>query len=291
LSFLLTGGSFFESPRWHDGRWWISDFYTCQVLAVTPEGKAEEIAVIESQPGGTGWLPDGTLLIVSRRDHRLLARDAGGAMDVVADLTDCSKGVLNDMVVDGAGRAWIGDIGFDPHRGESFAPTTMKRVDPDGTVAVVADDLHCPNGAVVTSDGTTLIVGESYAARYAAFTIQPDGTLADRRVWAEIPPPADDGPSVALDARPDGCCLDADEHLWVAEATGRRCIRVSPEGAIVETIAAPAGSNIFACMLGGEDGTTLLLCTAPDWSAATRANATDATLFTTTVAVPRAGYP
>jgi sugar lactone lactonase YvrE len=290
LSLLADGGAFFESPRWHDGRWWLSDFYTHQVLAVAPDGRSEKIATVDAQPGGLGWLPDGSMLVLSRQDHRLLRCDPNGTMDVVADLTDCAKGSLNEMVVDGAGRAWIGDIGFDVHRGEPFAPTTLKRVDPNGDVSVVADDVFCPNGAVVTPDGATLIVGESYAARYSAFTIQPDGMLTDRYIWAELEPVVSAG-TEPRNAMPDGCCLDAEGCLWVSEPISERCIRVTKGGAVVDEIAAPAGTNVFACMLGGVDGTTLLVCVAPDWSAATRINAQDAAVLTTTVDVPGAGFP
>jgi sugar lactone lactonase YvrE len=204
----------------------------------------------------------------------------GGGLEVVADLAECSRGSLNDMVVDGAGQAFIGDIGFDVHGGEQPRPTSLKRVDPDGTVTVVADDLSCPNGAVVTP-GNVLIVGESFRGRYTAFDIEADGSLAGRRTWVQL----------AETATPDGCCLDLGEHLWVAEASTRRCIRVAPNGEITDEIAAPQGENIFACMLGGEDGRSLLLCMAPDPIAAKRASTHQATLVTITVEVPRSGYP
>jgi sugar lactone lactonase YvrE len=289
LESLATGGAFFESPRWHDGRWWVSDFYTNEVAAITPAGKSETIAVVDAQPGGLGWSPDGSLLIVSRKDHLLLRIDNNGKKDVVADLSGYARGMLNDMVVDGAGRAWIGDIGFDVHAGEAVAPTTLKRVDPNGTISVAADNILCPNGSVVTPDGV-LIVGESFAGRFISFDIAPDGSLGPRQIWAVIPgttPPNGDRST----ATPDGCCLDAEGQIWVAEASTQRCLRIEKGGRVTDEIAAPDGRNIFACMLGGADGRTLVLCCAPDSSAANRSVAREAELLTTVVSVPGAGFP
>jgi sugar lactone lactonase YvrE len=152
-----------------------------------------------------------------------------------------------------------------------------------------------PNGSVITEDGRTLIVGETAGARYTAFTIGPDGLLADRRVWAQVAPAPELGPLAemlpALRFAPDGCALDAEEHIWAADAVGGRCCRVAAGGDIVEEVKAPEGLGIFACMLGGEDGRTLLLCIAPDFQEANRSQAREAMLFTTTVGVPHAGLP
>jgi sugar lactone lactonase YvrE len=277
---LAEGGGFFEGPRWHEGRWWASDFYRQTVFAYDPAGGAEEIMTVDAQPSGLGWRPDGSLLVVSMRDHKVLRRDLDGAVTEVADLTEHCGGLMNDMAVDGQGRAWVGDFGFDLMAGGTPQPASLKRVDPDGTVTVAATDLLFPNGSVVTADGTTLIVGETMGARYTAFTIAEDGTLTDRRTWGDTPGLA-----------PDGCSLDAEGHIWAADGLGKRCARVAPGGGIVEEIVPPDDLATYACMLGGDDGRTLLLCCAPDYFEHNRANAREAVLLTTTVDVPHAGLP
>jgi len=295
LSTLLGGGSFFEGPRWHDGRWWVSDFYRHLVLAVTPQGGAEPAVEVEGQPAGIGWLPDGSLLVVSMRDHRLLRVRPDGGITTHADLTEHCGGLLNDMVVDAEGRAWVGNFGFDLMAGGDPRPADLVCVEPDGALAVAATDLMFPNGAVVTPDGSTLIVGETLGCRYSAFSIGGDGTLSDRRVWAQLGPTpvlgtfAETLPKVSV--APDGCCLDAEGHIWAADALGARCIRVAPGGAIVDEVRGPEGMGVYACMLGGEDGRTLLMCAAPDFHEHARREAREAVLLTTTVDVPHAGLP
>jgi sugar lactone lactonase YvrE len=229
---LLQGGSFFEGPRWHEGRWWVSDFYRHAVFTVTPQGTEQHVMEVAGQPSGLGWLPDGSLLVVSMRDHRLLRRSPSGATTEHADLTGHCGGHLNDMVVDARGRAYVGNFGFDLMGGADPRTAAVVRVDPDGSVAVAAEDVCFPNGSVITPDGTTLIVGETLACRYTAFSIAADGSLGDRRVWAQIAP----SPEFAsfaemlplLTVAPDGCCLDAEEHIWSADAVGARAIRVAP---------------------------------------------------------------
>jgi sugar lactone lactonase YvrE len=295
LSLLLDGGSFFEGPRWHDGRWWVSDFYRHVVQTVDADGKAGEVMTVEPQPSGLGWMPDGSLLVVSMKDHRVLRRSPEGEMSVHADVSEYCGGNLNDMVVDGEGRAYVGNFGFDLMAGADPAPTVLVRVDPDGSATVAADEMLFPNGSVITPDGRTLIVGETAAARYTAFTIGADGELSERRVWAQVAPAPKLGPLAEtmpqLKFAPDGCALDAEEHIWAADAVGARCCRVASGGEIVEEIRAPGGFGIFACMLGGDDGRTLLLCAAPDFGEQDRSGSREAVLFTTTVDVPHAGLP
>jgi sugar lactone lactonase YvrE len=295
LTPLLTGGSFFEGPRWRDGRWYVSDFYRHAVLAVAPDGSAEAIATVEGQPSGLGWTPSGQLRIVSMKDNRLLELGSGGRTEVVADLSPWSGGPSNDMVIDTAGRAWVGNFGFDLMAGADPGPATLLRVDLDGTVTVAAEDLLFPNGSVVTPDGATLIVGESLGSRYTAFTIGPDGVLTERRIWAQLGPTPTIGAFAEtfgkLQVIPDGCALDAEDHIWLADAAGARAIRIAPGGEIVDEIRAPEGLGVFACMLGGDDGRTLLLCAAPDFFEHNRAEAREAVLLTTQVDVPHAGLP
>lgn len=295
LKSLFKKGHFFEGPRWHDGRWWVSDFYRHAVWALTPKGQAEQVMTVEAQPSGLGWMPDGSLLVVSMRDHKVLRRWPDGHVEIHADLSDYATGWANDMVVDRQGRAWVGNFGCDLAGKDPLRPATLVRVDPDGTVTAAASDLYFPNGSVIMPDGHTLIVGETFGNCLTAFTIDSDGSLIDRRAWATF------GERPVLGTRaemieqvqvaPDGCCLDAENHIWVADATGQRCIRVAPGGEVVDEVKAPQGQGVFACMLGGEEGRTLLLCCAPDSSSKRRSEAAEAELLVCEVAVPHAGLP
>jgi sugar lactone lactonase YvrE len=295
LQVLLEGGTFFEGPRWHEGRWWVSDFYRGLVLSVDPDGSATEVLTLEAQPSGLGWLPDGALLVVSMRDRRILRWSSDAGASVHADVAELCGGHLNDMVVDRHGRAYAGNFGFDLMGGADPLPAALIRVDPDGTASVAAEDLLFPNGSVITPDGGTLIVGETAGARYTAFTIQDDGSLTDRRVWAQVAPTPEFTTLAEtlgkLEFGPDGCALDAEGHIWSADEVGARCARLAPGGAIVDEIAAPDGLDVFACMLGGDDGRTLLMCAAPDFHEDSRSAAREAVLLTTTVDVPHAGQP
>jgi sugar lactone lactonase YvrE len=280
LTTLCSGGAFFEGPRWREGRWWVSDFYRHAVFSVAPDGTEEEVLRVDGRPSGLGWLPDGSLLVVSMRDHLLLRRSPDGEVSVHAEVGRFCGGWLNDLVVDAEGRAFVGNFGFDLMGRVEPAPTGLVRVDPDGSAARVADDLLFPNGMVITDDGRTLMVGETFGRRYVAFTIGEDGSLGNRRVWAEVPAIA-----------PDGCTLDAEGHIWTADARHSRCCRLAPGGEIVDEIPAPDGLQFFACMLGGDDGRTMLLCAAPDFSERRRSAAREAVLLTTTVDVSHAGLP
>jgi sugar lactone lactonase YvrE len=295
LQVLLEGGTFFEGPRWHEGRWWVSDFYRGLVLSVDPDGSATEVLTVEAQPSGLGWLPDGALLVVSMRDRRILRWSSDAGASVHADVAELCGGHLNDMVVDRHGRAYAGNFGFDLMGGADPLPAALIRVDPDGRASVAAEDLLFPNGSVITPDGGTLIVGETAGARYTAFTIQDDGSLTDRRVWAQVAPTPEFTTLAEtlgkLEFGPDGCALDAEGHIWSADEVGARCARLAPGGAIVDEIAAPDGLDVFACMLGGDDGRTLLMCAAPDFHEDSRSAAREAVLLTTTVDVPHAGRP
>jgi sugar lactone lactonase YvrE len=294
LEVLFEGGGFFEGPRWHDGTWWVSDFYRHTVSRIDTGGNEEVVVEVPGQPSGLGWRPDGSLLITSMKDHKLL-RFADGELTEVADLTPYVTGHVNDMVVDSHGNAFIGNFGFDlMGRGEP-APADLVRVDPHGLVSVAAPELLFPNGTVITPDGSTLIVGETMGNRYTAFTLSDDGTLTDRREWANfgaVPTATDyDEGQGQITVAPDGCTLDAEGHIWCADALGNRAVRVAPGGQIVDTIAAPEGLGIYACALGGDDGTTLLLCAAPDFFEQNRSVAREAVLLTTEVGSPHAGLP
>ncbi|HEY7254980.1 MAG TPA: SMP-30/gluconolactonase/LRE family protein [Thermoleophilaceae bacterium] len=295
LTPFSEGGCYFECPRWHDGQWWASDFYRHGVFTYNGDGREELVLEVEGQPSGLGWLPDGDMLVVSMKDRRVLRRSADdGYVRVHADLSELTGGHVNDMVVDRQGHAYAGNFGFDLMGGGQPATATVVRIDPDGSAVVAAEDLWFPNGSVITDDGT-LIVAETLGARLTAFTIEADGTLTDRRVWAQIDPtpePADTETMLgAVTYAPDGCALDAEGHVWAANALGGPLSRIAPGGQIVDEVPIPDGLAVFACGLGGEDGRTLMACAAPDFHEEARKAALEAMLLSTTVEVPHAGLP
>jgi len=292
---LLDGGSFFESPRWHGGRWWVSDFYTDggRVLVIEPGGAIERQIPLE-QPSGLGWLPDGDLLAVSMSSKAVLRVGAGGEAAVHADISPLVRGEANDMVVDAAGRAYVASFGYDLYAGERPRETALIRVDPDGSVHAAAPGLRFPNSMAIPPPGDTLIVAETIAARLTAFAIGPGGELSDRRVYAQIAPsPAleeiDPGYE-AVGYGPDGCTLDAEGCVWAGNSLGTRIARIAPGGEVLEWVPAPEPDcAVYAVMLGGEDGRTLLMCVAPDWRLGMGDDAPRASLYTMRVDVPRHG--
>jgi sugar lactone lactonase YvrE len=242
---LMTGLVFPESPRWHDDRLWIADWGAQELVAVDLQGESEGIASVPSFPFSIDWLPDGRLLIVSATERRLLRREEDGSLMTHADLTSLATHPWNEIVVDARGNAYVNNIGFDFPEGE-FATGIVALVTPDGSVRQVADEVAFPNGMAVTPDNRTLILAESYGARLTAFDIALDGSLLNRRVWADL-----DG------GAPDGICLDADGAIWYGDVPNRRCVRVREGGEVLQTIDLDRGC--FACMLGGEDEQTLFL--------------------------------
>lgn len=276
---LLDGLAFGEAPRWHGERLVFSDIADHAVKALTPDGRIETVVELgERRPSGLGWLPDGRLLIVSMRDHKLLRLDPGQLTEV-ADISAYCGGHANDMVVDAEGRAYIGNLGCDYEAANvEFHPTHIVRVDPDGSVSAVARRVLCPNGMVISEDGRTLIAAESPAGRLTAFDIAADGSLSGRRVFAELP----------KKVMPDGICLDTEAAIWVASPTTKEFLRVHEGGRISERITAPRSA--IACMLGGEDRRTLFAITCgrrPHEAAAAR----DGHIGTVRVDCPGAGLP
>jgi len=248
---VLDGLAFPEGPRWHDGRLWFSDQHDKRVVAMHPDGTAETVVEVPHQASGLGWLPDDRMLVVSMLDRKVMGLEPDGNLVVHADLSALAPGSCNDMVVDATGRAYVGNFGFDMYAGERPQNTCLVAVEPDGTARVVADDLAFPNGSVITPDGSTLLVGESMAARICAFDIAPDGSLGNRRVWAKI-----EGATV------DGMCLDADGAIWAACPFTGRVLRIREGGEIVDEVKGTHPGS-FACMLGDDDRRTLYVCTAP----------------------------
>lgn len=295
LNLLVDGGRFFEGPRWHAGRWWVSDFYNHAVYTVTADGLMEKVVDVPHQPSGLGWLPDDSLIYVSMTDRKVMRRSPQGEISEYADLSGHATGHVNDLVAARDGNVWVGNFGFDLMQGDDLQPAKLMRIDPDGNLSVAAEDLYFPNGMIITQDQKTLIVGETFGNRMTAFAIADDGELYDRRNWAEFGPRPEPGPRASmlrqLSIGPDGCTLDAEGQIWIADAFNQRCIRVAEGGEITEEIAAPEGQGIFACMLGGTDGCTLLMCCAPDSAAKRRKQANEAALYTARVSVPHAGNP
>jgi sugar lactone lactonase YvrE len=249
LHTLMTGLVFGESPRWHAGRLWFSDWGAHEVIAVDLDGIHEVIVNVASLPFCIDWLPDGRLLITS--DRLLLRQEPDGTLVTHADLSGLSEFGWNDIAVDGRGNAYINNVGFQFPGGE-FRPGIVAVVTPDGSARQVADGVAFPNGMVVTPDNSTLIVAESYGQRLTAFDIEADGSLSHRRVWA------------ALDGGvPDGICLDAEGAVWYGDVPNKCCVRVREGGEVLQTIHLDRGC--FACALGGPAGRTLFLI-ATEWT-------------------------
>jgi sugar lactone lactonase YvrE len=252
-----------ESPRWHDGRFWMCDWLAGEVLAFDANGGREVVVRVDGLPFSIDWLPDG----------RLVATTPAGVV-VGPDLTPYGADgqPFNEIVVDAAGRAWVDMPGSMPW--EERKPGIVAVVLPDGTSHQVADDVWFPNGMAILGDDT-LVVAESHADRLTAWTITPEGTLTDRRVWADL----------GKDAAPDGICVDAEGAIWYASVPGEQCVRVAEGGAVLATV--PADRGCFSCMLGGDDGRTLFIVAnryGPE-------GASDGVVLTSRVDVPHAGRP
>lgn len=283
---LADGLHFAEGPRWHQGKLWFSDFHDHAVKTVDIDGRVETKVVLEDQPSGLGWLPDGRMLIVSMHQRAVLRMEYD-ALVVHADLSQIATFHCNDMVVDRIGRAYVGNFGFDldaaitggDFRGAlgRYEGAALARVDPHGDVHAVASGLKFPNGMVLSPDGGTLVVAESLGRRLTAFDVGIDGSLTNQRVWAE------------LDATPDGICLDAEGAIWLADASGPRAIRVAEGGAVLDEVV--TSRPCYAVMLGGLDGRTLFLATATTSLSSLAAANRDGCIEVTEVSVPHAGLP
>jgi sugar lactone lactonase YvrE len=248
LSVLATGLAFGEGPRWHERRLWLSDMHANRVVTVDEDGHVDRVVRVAGRPSGLGWLPDGRMLVVSMDDRKLLRYD-GRSLETHADLSDLAAHEINDLVVDEQGRAYVSQFGFDLHHQGPFAKTEILLVEPDGRARRAADELAFPNGMVITPDGKTLIVAESFAARLTAFDVAQDGSLSNRRVFAKL-----EG------ATPDGICLDAEGCVWLASPPSKECLRVREGGEVSERI--PTETQAIACMLGGSDRRTLFVLTS-----------------------------
>ena len=248
---LLNGLVMGESPRWWNGRLWVCDWGARELLAIDMTGRRERIVEVDALPFCIDPRPDDRLLISAA--GQVLCMAPHRQLKPHADLTGLSGKPWNEIVVvaQGAGRgsAYVNNIGFDFPHGE-VTTGIIALVTPDGAARQVADGLEFPNGMIVTPDGKTLIVAESYGRRLTAFDIAPDGDLSNRRTWADV------------DGHPDGICLDAEGAVWYADVPGRCCVRVAEGGEELAVMHADRGC--FSCALGGPDGRTLFIVAA-DW--------------------------
>ena len=244
LQTLMTGIGLGESPRWHEGRLWFSDWVAEEVIALDLEENSEVITEVHSLPFSIDWLPNGPMLITS--GQKLIRMEPDGSLVTHVDLSSLSEHDWNEIVVDGRGNAYLNNIEFDLMAGEEFRPGIVALVTPEGSARQVADGVAFPNGMAVTPDGSTLIIAESYATKLTAFDIEAEGDLTNRRVWAEL-----DGP-------PDGICIDAEGAVWAG--AGNRCLRIREGGEVLQAI--ELDRFCFACILGGPDRSTLFMMAA-----------------------------
>lgn len=266
---FLEGLKFPEGPRWYDEKLWFSDMDAKRVVTVDLKGNTETIIEMENSPSGLGWLPDGTLLIVSMNDQRLLRLDPDGLKEV-ADLSSLATSTCNDMVVDKKGRAYVGNFGFN-YQNERFKPAEIILVTPNGDAQIVADKLAFPNGTVITPDDKTLIVAETFASKLTAFDILDDGLLEGRRIWANL-----------KSMTPDGICLDAEGGIWIASPGSGKVFRVLEGGKVTHEV--KVSTQAYACMLGGLDRCTLFVATST-------ADHLEGRIEIVSVEIPGAGLP
>jgi sugar lactone lactonase YvrE len=249
---LASGLAFGESPRWHDDRLWFCNWGTGEVLALGADGHRELMLTVPTTiPFSIDWLADGRMLVVSGREGLLLRQERDGSLATHADLRPLSRNPWNEIVVDGRGNIYVNGGGAPPPPGAMFGPGTIVLVTSEGAVRQVADDIAFANGMAITPDNRTLIVAESHANGLTAFDIEADGSLANRRVWADLG-----------DGFPDGICIDAEGAVWYADVPNQHCVRVRQGGAVLQTVTVDRGC--FACMLGGPGRKTLFIMAA-EW--------------------------
>jgi sugar lactone lactonase YvrE len=283
MDVLRAGLGLVESPRWHAGRLWFSDWIAGQIIAIDDDCVSEVILRHASLPLCFDFLPDGRPVVVSNQQKALLALQDDGALTAYADLAALSTFGCNDIVVDGRGNAYVNSPNFDfaagPPRG-AVQPGFVAVVAPDGVARVVADDIAFPNGMAVTADNRTLVVADSYRHQLLGFAIGDGGELSQRRVWADLG-----------DAAPDGICLDAQGAAWYADVPHQCCVRVAEGGEVLDTVQLDRGG--FACMLGGTVGCNLYVVAArwPGVAGLGGSAPWDGQVLRTTVDVPGAGWP
>jgi sugar lactone lactonase YvrE len=275
---LADGFEFLEGPRWRDGRLWMSDSFGGQVFTVGPDGGVETVVEVPGKPSGLGFLPDGTPLIVSMKDQRVL-RLENGELICHAELGPLVTGDSNDMVVDAQGRAYVGNFGFDLFGGADFQTANLIMVSPTGEAQVVAEEVEFPNGTVIFPGGEVLVVAETFGHRLTAFDVASDGTLSNRRVFADLG-----------EYGPDGICLDQEGAIWVSAFNHGVFLRVLEGGMITHRVDL-TDRHAVACQLGGSDGHTLFCLTCEGAWEEICAGRARARVEVATVDVPGAGSP
>lgn len=278
LSPFLSDLGFAEGPRWYDGALWFSDIARHQVMRATPGGTLSTVVETPGEPSGLGWLPDGSLLIVSMDEHEVLCWSAG-RLRSYARTAGLSRAKLNDMVTDSRGRAWVSNLGFD-YEQEPPRSTNLVFIDADASVHVAASEIWCPNGMALNEAQDRLYVGQSASPEVLEFRIASDGSLHDRSVFATLPE----------NAISDGLCLDAGEGLWIASPVTHEFLRVERGGQVTHRIST-GERHAIACVLGGEGRRTLYCATAATMSLQAARNTRDGRIETTTVDIPGAGIP
>ncbi|WP_144097449.1 SMP-30/gluconolactonase/LRE family protein [Croceicoccus sediminis] len=248
LTVLASDFIFPEGLIWRDGGLWMSDMFGKACFQLSAGGEKQSICSVPNRPSGIGFLPDGTPLVVSMVDRKLMKLVDGG-LQVHADLSDVATGEVNDILVDDAGRAYVGNFGYDLFGGAEAQTANIAMVMPDGSVSIVADDLVFPNGMVLVDGGRTMVVSETFANRLTAYDVDEHGKLSNRRVYVDLGERA-----------PDGLCVDKQDGIWVSSFVTGEFLRVTPDGAITDLIAC-GDKRAVACALGGEDGRTLYCST------------------------------
>ena len=266
---ILSGLGFGESPRWHRDRLWFANWGAQQIVASDPKGRSSvEVVVPTTLPFSFDWLPSGRMLVVSGPEGLLLRLEPDCSLVTHADLNTIAPGFWNEIVVDGRGNTYV--------NGAALALVT-----PDAKLRKVAEGFAFPNGMAVTPDNRTLIVAESQAHCLTAFDIHSDGSLDNRRVWADLG-----------NGAPDGICIDAEGAVWYADVPNKQCVRVREGGEVLQTVSTDRGC--FACMLGGADRRTLFILAA-EWLGFPRMAEALAErtgrLLAVEVAVPGVGWP
>ena len=245
---LIERLAFPEGPRWHSGRFWFTDQHARRIFSADAEGNLETLTATEDLPGGLAWLPDGSLLVVYMTQRKVMRWD-GKQLQQYADLSRLASFHCNDMIADTRGRVYVGNFGFDLHGGAPQDKAEIVMIDSHGSPELFSDNVIFPNGCVLTPDEKTLIVAETFAHRLTAFELGDDGLSVSSSVWAGLG-----------DMTPDGICMDHHGRIWVASPGTREVILVKKGGdkiASCQTAGTP-----YACMLGGNDGQTLFICTS-----------------------------
>ena len=275
---LAEGFGFLEGPRWRDGRLWMSDFIRSKVFTLGPDGDVEPVVEVPGSPSGLGFLPDGTPLIVSMKDRRVLRLEDGGLV-CHAELGPLVTGETNDMVVDAEGRAYVGNFGFDLFGGADYRTANLVMVSPAGEAQVVAEEVDFPNGTVILPGGDVLVVAETFGHKLTAFDVASDGTLSNRRMFADLG-----------EYGPDGICLDQEGAIWVSAFDHGVFMRVLEGGTVTHRLEV-TGRHAVACQLGGSDGRTLFCLTCEGTWEEICAGEGRARVEVTTVDIPGAGSP